>query len=162
MIRTARIRWGWVTVAAVALWLAVICLSLQEERASAPASRGAAGPARLRDDAQEAVRRQNTAAFQSLFRAESVGPRYASDYFARLFAEPVTGLRLTVITRQDLRYLVLRGGEGPRAVCSAWQIQDDGDRSVLSGAPPLTDVCRAGAPAGQAAKPMFMTYSWAP
>jgi hypothetical protein len=139
-MRAVRISWIWGTAAIIGLWLAFICYLLQQERASGNA-RGAASTALLRDAAYKAVRQQDAAAFQSLFRADSVGPQYASEYFTALFAEPVADLHLATVTRQDLRFLVLTGGEGTHAICSAWEVQDDGKRSMLLGAPTLTNVC---------------------
>ncbi|MEU6599824.1 hypothetical protein [Streptomyces flaveolus] len=148
MLRIPRISLLWVVCALVALWLAVVCYFIHEEGGGAPADRGAGSTGALATAATAAVRDRDTAAFQRLFEPDSVGPRYASQYFTRLFVRPVAGLRLTAESYQDLRYLVLRGERGDRTVCSAWPIQRDGARSVLSGVPPLADVCGAKASAG--------------
>ncbi|MEW2515493.1 hypothetical protein [Streptomyces sp. NPDC046870] len=148
MRRIPRFPWLWVICALVALWLAVICYFIDEEGGGAPADRGASSVSALRTAATAAVRARDPAAFQRLFAPDDAGPRYASQYFTRLFARPVVGLRLAAEPRQGLRYLVLRGTSGERTVCSAWTIQRYGARSVLSAVPPLADVCDATAATG--------------
>ncbi|MGW2779593.1 hypothetical protein ACWC4C_45230 [Streptomyces olivaceoviridis] len=148
MLRIPRVSWLWVVCALVALWLTVICFFIYEGSSAAPADQGARSVGALETAATAAVRARDAAAFQRLFEPGSVGPRYASQYLTRLFARPITGLRLTTEPYQDLRYLVLRGEQGNRTVCSAWTIQRYDARSVLSAVPPLADVCGATASKG--------------
>ncbi|GGM22719.1 hypothetical protein GCM10010129_78820 [Streptomyces fumigatiscleroticus] len=127
----------------IVVWLAVVCGSLAT--GNGPAAPGTPGAAALRTAAADAVRRQDPASFQRLFAARTVGPGYASRYFTELFAVPVTGLRVDLENRADLRFLVLRGERaGDGAICDAWTVQDSSGRSVLSGVPAVTDPCTGG------------------
>ncbi|MDN3027060.1 hypothetical protein [Streptomyces sp. S.PB5] len=148
MAHIPRINWLGLTCGALVLWLTVICWCLYTQRPQAPAARGAVSITALEDAATAAVRADDAAAFQRLFRADSVGPHYAEQYFAQLFAYPVASLRLTQRSYEDLEYLVLRGEWGDRAICSAWSVQRDGGRSVLTAVPPLVNVCAATASVG--------------
>ncbi|MFJ3672591.1 hypothetical protein ACIPSE_39655 [Streptomyces sp. NPDC090106] len=144
MPRVPRIPWTWTVVAAVAAWLALVCGCLLTPSSPAPAP-GASDVDALRAAAISAVRRQEPGAFQRLFAPGTAGTGYADRYFAELFAAPATGLRLDLEIREDLRFLVLRGGrpDGGGTLCDAWPVQESGDRSVLSAVPPLGGPCDA-------------------
>ncbi|MFH7341097.1 hypothetical protein [Streptomyces hygroscopicus] len=96
---------------------------------------------RLRGEAAAAVQNRDAAAFERLFRTDSAGPHYARQYFDELFAGPVAGLSVTVVDRQALRFLVLRGESTGGSLCSSWTIQYLDGRSVLTTVPPLSDPC---------------------
>ncbi|MFH9090437.1 hypothetical protein [Streptomyces sp. NPDC017673] len=140
--RRPRIPWTWVVFGVFAAWLAVICYCIERQTGHTPQQRGAANSSQLLTEARDAVRAHDPTAFERLFGSDTAGPEYARRYFDELFAQPVTGLDLTALDRQDTRFLVLRAVSSYRSVCSAWVVQQDGGRSVLTAVPPLlADPC---------------------